>query len=145
MTTPFVPIYRQFPVEDKINLEKQLVNFHIQSNQAINNREIALYNNNSVQTGQKWNDNQGNSYNGFRIVLYFSSILNGTTTIAHGISYKKITALWGTADNGTTTIPLEHSTSTEAVSLTVNSTNVVITTTTANWTAYSGRIVLEYY
>jgi hypothetical protein len=43
MTSPFVPVYRQFPSSDPHNLEKQLVNFHTQSNTAINQRTIGIF------------------------------------------------------------------------------------------------------
>lgn len=146
MTSPFVPLYRQFPTADEQNLERQLVNFHVQTNTAVNNRTIGTFDLNSIPNGERWYPTNpgGPQRDGNRKVLTFSSILNGATTIPHGITYTKITRLYGTADNGTTTIPLEHSTSTEVVSLTANATNVIITTTTANWTAYSGTIVLEY-
>ena len=145
MTTPFLQIYRQFPTSDPHNLEKQLVNFHTQTNAAVNQRTVGSFQTDQTPNGERWFAS-GNTKlrDGQRKVLQFASILNGVTTIPHGIMFTKVTRLYGTADNGTTTIPLEHSTSTEVISLSMDATNVYITTTTANWTAYSGTIVIEF-
>lgn len=145
MTTPFVPTSKRFPVQDPFLLERQLTNSYVDLAVAINQREVATYDKTQAPTGQKWFPTNNNILrDGNRIVLTFASILNGATVIPHHISYTYVTSLYGTANNGTTTIPLEHSTSTEVISLTMDSTNVTITTTTANWVAYSGTIVIEF-
>lgn len=147
MTSPFIPTYREFPVEDSHNLQKQLVNSYVQVSNAVNNKTIGNFATNQVPNGERWFPAPGQQRlrDGQRIVLEFTSILNGTTTIPHGIRWTKITRFYGTADNGTTGIPLEHSTSTEVISLSIDQTNVYINTTTANWTSYSGFIVVEFF
>lgn len=146
MTSPFLPNYREFPTDDEHNLQKQLVNFHRETNTAVNNRTISTFQTNSIPNGERWypNPNQQRLRDGNRVTLRFSSILNGVTTIPHGVTWVQNTRLYGNATNGTLGIPLEHSTAAEVISLSVDQTNVYITTTTANWVAYYGTVVFEF-
>lgn len=147
MTSPFVPLYRQFPTADAQNLEKQLVNFHNQTNFAVNNRTISTFQTDTIPNGERWFPVTGSMTlrDGNRRVLQFPSILSGITTIPHGITWTHMTRIYGTAENTMGQgIPLEHSTATEVVSLSYDQTNVYITTTTANWVGYSGTVVIEW-
>ncbi len=79
MTSPFLPNYRDFPTDDEHNLQKQLVNFHNETNTAVNNRTISTFQTNSIPNGERWypNPNQQRLRDGNRVTLRFSSILNG--------------------------------------------------------------------
>lgn len=148
MSSPFVYTYRQFPVQDPPNLEKQLVNQSTQYGVAINQRTIGTFDTTAVPDGERWFAAQNTKLrDGQRKVLQFASILNGATVIPHGISViaqTYVTRFYGTATNGTLFIPLEHATAVEVISLSMDATNVTITTTTANWVGYSGTIVVEF-
>lgn len=149
MSSPFVYTYRQFPTDDPHNLEKQLVNVAIQYGVAINARTIGTFDTNQVADGERWFA-VGNMKlrDGQRKVLQFSSILNGTTTIPHGInvtSLTYVTRLYGTAVKNTTFIPLPFvSVANDFVQLNMDATNVYLTTTSNTYIGYSGTIVVEF-
>lgn len=147
MSSPFLGTYNQIPVDDKELMKKELINTISKISVAVNAREIAGYELNDVPTGQRWFKISTSSQirNGRRKVLVFNSILNGVTTIAHGIQPSYVTDLYGSATDGTNFIPIPYvSTTGDFIQMTMDGTNVYLTTTMATWTGYSGTVVVEY-
>ena len=100
MTTPFLPLYREFPVNQAENLEKQLSLFHQQMSSGINNRTISTFSTQSIPNGEKWfslessSGNAAKTRDGFRIVFPISGTV---PTFPHGISLiNSVTRLYGT-------------------------------------------------
>lgn len=132
----FVPTYRQFPVKDPENLEKQLVNFHLQSNSAINQRTIGTFplhvtgQTDFGPNGELWFPLSGSTKprNGFRLVVQVS---DSALTVAHNISQiNQLTRLYGAFYDGTAWWPLPYVDVTAAnnqINVKVTSTNVVVT------------------
>jgi len=114
MTSPFVPTYRQFPTEDSHNLEKQLVNFHNQTNTAVNNRTIGSFqlhvagDVNLVPNGERWFSAPGQQRlrDGNRLVVQVS---DSTLTVAHNITMiNQVTRIYGSFFDGTNWWPLPY-------------------------------------
>ena len=141
--------------------EAQLVltDYLKKSAEAINAREIAQYQDANVSggnnisetvTGQAWYTvGDANKFRyGSRTVVIMGALANaGATTVAHGISVTSSTVfthIWGVANNpGTLSYPLPNSGASE-VSVEVNGTNVIVTTTT-DLTAFTDCfVVLEW-
>jgi len=147
MTSPFIPIYRQFPVEDGPNLEKQLVNAYQQTATAVNQRDIGTYDTNIVPNGQRWfAANNAKLRDAFRIVVQVS---DAVLTVAHGIPLiNQLTRLYGTFFDGTSwqTLPFISVTGvTNQISIRVTSTQVIVTKGAgAPPTIASGIVVVEY-
>lgn len=108
MSTPFIPLYRQFPTEDPKGLERQLVNFHNQISYAVNNKTIGSFDTNAVPNGERWfaASAQDRLRDGNRQVFQIS---DSTLTITHGIArINLVTRLYGTFFDGTNWWPLPY-------------------------------------
>lgn len=147
MTSPFIPIYRQFPVEDSHNLEKQLVNSYQQVATAVNQRDIGTYDTNIVPNGQRWfATNNAKLRDSFRVVLQVS---DAVLTVAHGITLiNQLTRLYGAFFDGTSwqTLPFVSVTGvTNQISLRVTATQLIVTKGAgAPPTIASGIVVIEF-
>ena len=146
----FLETYRQYPMDNDTHLHRQLVNGYTDIALAVNSREIGSYSTDIKPTGQQW-FGTGNSKirEGKRVVLQVSSILNGVTTVKHGIavtSKTTITNIYGTASDGTNGIPLPCPAigAADVVQMTWDANNVYLTTTAATYTLYAGTIVVEF-
>ena len=137
-----------------------LTDYIIQVAEAVNAREIGQYQDVSLDalgsnisdtiTGQAWfvEGNANKFRYGSRTVVIMGALANaGATTVAHGITVSSntvFTHIWGTANNpGTLSYPLPNS-GANAVSVEVDGTNVIVTTTT-DLTAFTEcYVVLEW-
>jgi hypothetical protein len=99
-----------------------------------------------VDTGARWID--GKTI--YRKVIDIGTLPNATTAdTAHGITtIDTLISLIGTADNGTTQIPIPTPSTTAANSLTAEIVNAptpaVRVGSGANYSSYTGYVVLEY-
>jgi len=146
MTTPFVPVYRQFPTSDPHNLEKQLVNFHTQTNTAVNNRTIGEFqlhvdgDSQMLPNGERWFPTAAQSTtpqrlrDGFRLTVQVSDAT--TLIVNHNIPLiNQQTRLYGDFFDGTQWWPLPY---VDLLSVT-NQINVRVTPTVG---ATSGQIIV---
>lgn len=113
-----------------------------------------------VQNGEAWFNptNRRQIRSGLRTTINFGALPNaGTTQVAHGINVTSttfFTHIYATATNPTAVAPaikavpipyVNVATPTDGIQITVDSTNVNITTTTANWIGFTTcYVVLEY-
>jgi len=149
MTSPFIPIYRQFPTDDPRGLERQLVNFHNQISVAVNNKTIGTFDTNSVPNGERWFPASGSNSlrDGNRLVVQVS---DGTSlTVAHGITLiNQMTRLYGTFFDGTNWWPLPYVDLTNVnnqINVEVTSTQIVVTKGAGSPPTISkGIVVLEW-
>lgn len=118
---------------------------------AINYREISIYDIEENANGEVW-FNEGdinNPRDGFRKVLLFSSLTAaGTTSVAHGlgnISNFTFTKIYGTAKNaaGTVHVALPQG-GPDSVMITIDANNVNIICATATYNNFSAQVILEY-
>ena len=150
--TTFLPSAKFFP-EDIDRLRKELTLSYSDTAAAVNNRDIAIYSTNFQACGQKYfipNASNANSDVG-RICFDIPSILNGVTTVAHGQTLRPtsvFTRIYGTGTNPSTLyIPIPYvnvAVPANGIQLSVNATNIILTTTSADYTAFRAIIVLEY-
>lgn len=154
MTTklsPLIPVSRFFPEEPQI-LIKELNNMYLEVAYGVNSRDIGVYSTNQEVTGQKFFvSGEFNGKDVARKCFLFDSILNGTTSQAHGIQVNAqtlFTRIYGVGTNPSTSfIPLPYvnvGAPADGVTLNVTSTNVQLITTTANFTAYKAVVILEF-
>lgn len=161
MTSPFLPNYREFPVEDSHNLQKQLVNFHNQTNNAVNQRTLGTFElytppdaapSNapapSVPNGERWFPASGQTRlrDGNRLVVQVS---DGALTVAHNITLiNQVTRLYGAFFDGTNWWPLPYvdlASATNQINVSVTATQVVVTKGGGSPPSISnGVVVLEY-
>ena len=146
MTSPFIPNYRDFPVGDDHNLQKQLVNSYTQVSSAVNNRVIGTYDTNSVPNGQRWfNPGEQRQRDGFRKVFEFS---DSSLIINHGVTINQVTAIYGIGFDGTKwfNIPFVDVTSvTNQIGISVTATQIIVVKGAGAPPAItSGILVLEY-
>ena len=149
MSSPFVPVYRQFPVEDPHNLEKQLVNSFTQSSTAINNRTISTFQTNAIANGERWFPITGQQRlrDGNRIAV---QVDDSNLTLPHGISLiNQSTRLYGSfqdASGNWQTLPYVDVTDvTNQISISVTSTDIVVTKGAGSPPSISnGIVVFEY-
>lgn len=145
MSSSFLPTFRQFPTGDQHNLEKQLVNFHTQTNTAINQRTIGIFNlhvvgkNDSIPNGERWFPTAAQSNtpqklrDGFRLVVQVS---DGSLVVDHNIpQINQITRFYGDFFDGTQWWPLPY---VDLVSVT-NQINIRVTPTVG---AVSGQVIV---
>lgn len=129
---------------------------------SLNTRDAGFYSNQEFVNGQKWFPNPANNSSTetvatqrqvFRMVVNFGALPNtGTTPVVHGITVTPATTftrIYGAASKPTTAfsyIPIPYASSTAAnnIELSVDATNVTITTG-SNRSAYTiCYVVLEY-
>lgn len=151
MTIPFMPIHRQFPTNDPHNLEKQLVNFHTQTNTAVNNRTISTYQTDAIANGERWFPSSGSTTlrDGNRKAFSIGSIAAGATlTTAHGISsINSVTRLYGVAQTATPSwLPMPYASVTPNANIEIfaDNTNITINNGAASSNITSGIVVIEW-
>lgn len=121
---------------------------------ALNDKEVGQYSTQSIVNGETWFDaNDATRFRyGQRVVVDFGALPNAaTTTMAHNIpvdSNTRFTRIYGTSnDPSTTFIPLPYvdmSGGAGNIELTVDATNVTVTTT-GDYSAFTETfIVLEW-
>lgn len=112
MTSLFLPNYRDFPVDDIHNLQKQLINFHSQTNTAVNNRTVGVFelhqvgDNDSTPSGERWFPTLPQQAtaplklrDGFRLVVQVSDL---NLVVDHNIPMiNQVTRLYGSFFDGT--------------------------------------------
>lgn len=150
----------EFNAEGMRELLVRLYQLSNQQNMAINAKDTGYYTLTEFVNGQLWfpevgspqTSNQSQVYrNIFRLVIDFGALPNNTTTsVAHGLTITsgfRFTRIYGTAsDPSTSFIPLPYSSPTlnENISLSVDATNVTITTA-IDYSGYTTTyVVLEY-
>lgn len=152
MTSPFVPIYRQFPTDDAHNLEKQLVNFHNQTNTAVNNRTVSTFQTDIIPNGERWFPTAAQSStpqrlrDGFRLVVQVS---DAVLAVNHNITMiNQVTRLYGAFFDGTQWWPLPYVDVVAAnnqINVKVTTTQIIVTKGAGAPPAITlGIVVLEY-
>lgn len=157
MTSPFVPTFRQFPTSDPQNLEKQLVNFHTQTNTAVNNRIIGEFqlhvggDSQMLPNGERWFPTAAQSStpqrlrDGFRLVVQVS---DAALTVAHNITMiNQVTRLYGAFFDGTNwqTLPyVDVAAVANQIKISVSATQIVVTKGGGAPAISLGVVVLEY-
>lgn len=152
MTTSLLPTSRFFPLE-QVYLPRELQNAWTDLATSINARESGIYSLDATPCGQSYYGLTGNtsSRSVLRKVFSLTSIANGVNSIAHSINITpttQFTRIFGAANRPSTSfVPLPYvnvATPADGIALAINATNILVTTTTGNWTAYSASIVVEY-
>jgi hypothetical protein len=154
MTSPFLETYRQFPVGDDHNLEKQLINAYVSSSTAINNRTISTFdlhvvgNDDAIPNGERWYPASGQQRlrDGNRMTIQVS---DSVLVVAHNIPLiNKVTRWYGTFFDGTFWWPLPYVdlvSVTNQINISVSSTQVIVTKGAGSPPSIvSGDVVLEY-
>lgn len=149
--SPLIPLSRYFPEETQI-LTKELNKMYLEVAYGVNARDIGVYSSNQEATGQKFFvEGQFNGEDVARKCFFFSSILNGTTSQAHGIQLSaqtKFTRIYGSGTNPSTSfIPLPYvnvAAPADGVTLNLTATDVQLITTTANFTSYQAFVIVEF-
>jgi hypothetical protein len=154
MSAPFVPLYRQFPTDDAHNLEKQLVNFHVQTNTAVNNRTISTFQlhvvgtNDAIPDGERWFPAAGDVKlrDGNRLVVQVS---DANLTVNHNIPLiNQVTRLYGAFLDGAgvwNTLPyVDLVAVANQIKITVSATQIIVTKGGGAPAINSGIVVLEY-
>lgn len=150
---PYLITSRSFPT-NAVEMQPLLTKMYFEVANAVNSRTIGIFDQFQIATGNRYlnTGDPTNRLQSFRQVYIAPSILNGTTTIATGISIDantKFVQIYGTAQNTSFAIPLPYvntTTPADSITLRVNLStgNIEIITTTANWTSYNATVVLEY-
>ena len=165
MTSPFGSGFNNFVPNDLIiprdteEFEVVLTDYIRYVINALDTREISIYDEQEFSNGNIWFNpaNRQQPRYGLRRVVDFGALPNAAQkTVAHGITTTSttiFTRIYATAtDPGASTItraiPIPYINTTtpgDSVELDVDATNVRITTTTANYTAFTQcYVVLEY-
>lgn len=151
---PYLITSRIFPIEAD-QLPNVLNKMYFEVANAVNARTNGIYDKFQVATGNRYfNDGDPtNRKQSFRQVYTITSLPNtATSTIASGISIDSNTQfvnIYGVAQSSGVAVPFSpwvNGTPNDAPYLRVNLStgDIEIITTSANWTTYSGVIVLEY-
>jgi len=151
--SPYLITSRTFPT-DASELAIVLNKMYFEVANAVNARTNGVYDKFQIASGNRYfNDGDPtNRLQSFRQIYTIASLANGTNTIATGISIDANTQfvnIYGIAESSTISTPLTPwivGTPNDAPYLRVNrsTANIEIITTTANWTTYSAKVVLEY-
>ena len=160
MTSPFIPIYNEFPVKDEEKLEQQLVNAYRQTASALNQRTIGLFDLHQVghadalANGERWFPTSAQSIlspqrlrDGFRIVVQVS---DASLIVAHNITMiNQVVRLYGTFQDGSGNWwPLPYVDLVAAnnqINISVTSTQIIVTKGAGSPPSVnSGVVVLEY-
>lgn len=154
----FLPTSRTFTVDD-FNRDptmfiRVLNKFSEDTANAVNVRTIGNYLNQAIPCGNTFFSIVKPSTNNVsRIVLEFNSLASGLNTLPINVTFPSnvvISALYAMAQNGSIAIPIPYINITniaDSISIYVNlSTNsAIIQTSTSNWTAFYGFVVVEYF
>lgn len=158
MTSPFVPTFRQFPTEDAHNLEKQLVNFHNQTNTAVNNRTISTFqlhvdgDSQMLPNGERWFStapqlatSPQRLRDGFRIVV---QVAGASLVVNHNITQiNQVTRLYGAFFDGTFWQHLPYVDTLAAanqIAIKVSPTQIIVTKGVGAPSISQGIVILEY-
>jgi hypothetical protein len=141
---------RFFHTDDKEGLGVELNQMYRDLSQAVNQRTIGNYATESSLTGNKLYGIQSRAMATYRVLLTAPSILNGVTTVPHGIVSLEnvlLLSLTGGASAFPNFLPMPYvnvGTPGDGIQLSMDATNVYLTTTTADYVGYSALIVVEY-
>lgn len=153
MSAPILPTYREFPVGDDHNLQKQLVNSYNQTSVAVNQRTIGTFqlhnvgSNDSIPDGERWFPESGQQRlrDGNRLTVQVS---DSTLTVIHNIPLiNQVTRLYGAFFDGTfwQTLPyVDVAASANQISIEVSSTQIIVTKGVGAPSISSGIVVLEF-
>lgn len=144
--SPYVRTTREFPSDPDL-LRLEINRSYIDLANGINNRTIADHTTGrAAQTGENWYLFNNKKQQGFRQVYTFTASGN----IAHGLSVSSFygfVKIYGMFTDGTNWYPLPHVDVTNVanqVSVSVTSTNIVITRGASAPSITSGTVVLEF-
>jgi hypothetical protein len=142
---PFLLTSRKFPKDPEL-LETELSKSYLDTANSVNQREIALYAQKPIITGQQWyGSTSGQTQQTLRQIYSFSDSL---LTIPHGITnFVGITRVFGTFFDGTMWYPLPYvsPTATDQVAVKIGPVNILITKGTTAPAISSGTVVLEWF
>lgn len=147
--TPFLRTSRKFP-QDPTLLETELSKSYIDIANQVNSREISLYYNGEVNTGQQWGvPSNGQTTQALRNVFAIPATnAGGTATIPHGINtISKVTRIYGcviTDNPDYRPIPYASVTANANIELYADSTNIVVILGAASPNVTSGQVVIEW-
>ena len=152
--SPYIVSSRDFPFDETL-LPPILSKMYFEVAYSVNARTIGIYDKFQIATGNRYfNDGDPtNRLQSFRQIYTLDALPNaGTATIATGISIDSNTQfvnIYGTAESTTISVALTPwivGIPNDAPYLRVNRAtgNIEIITTTANWTGFSAKVVLEY-
>lgn len=154
----FVPNDLIIP-DDPVTQELVLTDYFRYIVNALNSKEIAIYDEQEIATGGVWfnSTNREVPRYAFRTVIDFGTLPNaGTTSVAHNITttqntvFTRIYAVSTDPAASTTNraVPIPYvnmAAPADGIEIDVDATNVNITTTTANWINFTNTyVVLEY-
>ncbi len=150
---PYLPKSRQFPVQNPVQLEPELVKSYIDIAQAVNLRTIGIFEQLQIVTGERWfaSDPLDATLKRqtYRQVYTFGSIAPGASlAINHGITgITAFTRIYGTCVTNLPDyrpIPYASVAANANIDLRVTSTQIIINNGAGSPTLLSGIIVLEY-
>lgn len=158
MSSSFVQLYRQFPTSDPANLQRELIDFHTQTNVAVNQRTIGNFqlhvggDIDSAPNGERWFPVASQSLasplklrDGFRLVVQVS---DAVLTVNHNIPLiNQATRLYGTFFDGTSWQVLPYVDVVAAanqIRISVTSTQVVVVKGAGAPSISSGLVIFEY-
>jgi len=152
MTSPFLPEYREFPVENVQELHRVLVQTYIDIARSANIKDVARYETVETITGQRFFnlvDPQKKRFS-FRQCYVVGAVAPGATVlIAHGIvGIVMFTRMYGTCITGVVDYrPIPWSSAiavTDQISVRVVGANIEIINGATAPNITSGMVVLEY-
>jgi hypothetical protein len=150
---PYLPSSRQFPAQNPVQLEPELVKSYIDIAQAVNVRTIGIFEQLQIVTGERWFSSSPTNAllkrQTYRQVYTFANIAPGAgTTINHGITgITAFTRIYGTCVTSLPDyrpIPYASVAVNANIDLTVTPTQIIIANGAGSATLISGIIVLEY-
>lgn len=123
--------------------------------QILNDKDTGLYVDQEILNAQQFFDaaDRTRLINIYRTVVDVGTLPNaGSSTTAHNITFptgSRLTRMYGAATDPTagTYIPMPYvnvTTPTDGIEIQANNTNVIVTTTTANYITFDGVVILEY-
>jgi hypothetical protein len=152
MSTPFLPEFRRFLVQEPFYLERDLISAFTKTSLAVNQREIGTYDTIEVPTGKQYfpaaaNQNKRDI---FRKVFSIGSVNAGATSnTAHSISNLSLVShLYGvaaTASSDFRPLPYASVTANANIELRVDATNITIINGASSPNISSATVVIEYY
>lgn len=152
MSTPFLPEFRRFLVEDPFYLQRDLINAFTKTSIAVNNRSIGTYDLIEVQTGNKYFPSAANGVRRdiYRTVYSIGTVAAGaTSTTAHGISNLTfVSNCYGVATTAVPDwrqMPYASVTANANIELRVDATNITIINGAAAPNITSAIVILEYF
>jgi hypothetical protein len=149
----FVPEIRTFHTDDPEDLSIDLNQMYRDLSQGINQRAIGFTAPTPSLNGKRYFGITSRVMMGYTAVLQANSILNGVTTIPHGIpdaflATMRLVSLTGGASSAPSSfLPLPYvnvTTPANGIQMSILGPNVEIATTTADYVGYSALIVVEF-